>query len=342
MSNLSKQDLDDLFNLFYGDFEALAVYLFLKHKGVGVYSERHLAAAAGVGRSKVRSILSRLIKMKIIATSSSKGSGTVVNHIGTKSDQLDPDRTSVDPDRTSWSQMDHLDRKLGGLTEVSGVVQCERSEPEATQNSVSAKSTQGAAPVGAEKAGAFPLSKENNFNSFSEDTHEQEQAHVETDSVNVKSIPSRQTGVCLPNPAKKPRKPRKKKERIIPPEVKELAAEWFEWSCGKSPSTKYNKIKFEDAVLAMTTGTQRDIDDIRRMFEFIKQDVNPPGKSGFRYADNFVSPCSWNNKWRNDRNKMDSCFSAMEAANFKGKDYNPYDPKHYKPHPSGFGICWPD
>lgn len=113
---------------------------------------------------------------------------------------------------------------------------------------------------------------------------------------------------------------RKKKPRSIPPEVKELAQEWFDWAAPRNPSTPFNLEKFEDAILAMTKGTQKTFEDIRNMFEFIKSDEKD---EGFCYAENFESPCTWKNKWANGLTKMDSAFKEMKRRKFQSEKEKP-------------------
>lgn len=110
------------------------------------------------------------------------------------------------------------------------------------------------------------------------------------------------------NPAKN-KKPKIRKEP--PEEVKELAKIWFDWACSQTPTTKFNLEKFEDAIWAMTKKTQRDIEDIKRLFAFIKSDQK---EKGFCYARNFISPTKWNKVWSNDLTALDNAFNSMGKA----------------------------
>ncbi len=210
MSNLSKQDLDDLFNLFYGDFEALAVYLFLRWKGDGIFPLSQLITATGIKRRQLNAILSRLIKMELISVEMKKNKGahvvigdTKTPNRATKTTHRDTKTTFKIPGATKTT---NRDTKMHNLTAFSGVVKCEQSEPKARELPTS---IEGSAPEHVAssddahlKASAFrdtPLSFSNLDFSSSKETSEQEQAHIDTDSVNVSSKPRRQTGVRSEN-----------------------------------------------------------------------------------------------------------------------------------------------
>lgn len=127
-----------------------------------------------------------------------------------------------------------------------------------------------------------------------------------------------------PKPSTKPKpRPKRKIEVLIPEDVKALAKEWFDWASAKSPSTKFSYAKFELSIFKMTQGTQKDLSDIRAMFEFIQSDEKD---EGFCYAKNFISPVGWDKKWSNDLSKLDNCFNSMsKARKSRTKDSMPSD-----------------
>jgi hypothetical protein len=140
--------------------------------------------------------------------------------------------------------------------------------------------------------------------------------------VNSSSIsPTTKTTAKLETKTKSKTKSRRKmKPRSIPPEVKELAKEWYDWALTKGTTSRYNLEKFEDAILAMTKGTQKTFEDIRNMFEFIKSDEKD---EGFCYAENFISPCTWKKEWANGLSKMDNAFKEMKRRKFQSENEKP-------------------
>lgn len=100
-----------------------------------------------------------------------------------------------------------------------------------------------------------------------------------------------------------------KKIRVLPSSADaDLAERWFLWAKERAPKTKFDQTKFAEAIAKAKKDYALTDQEMDALFEFVRADEF--------YGQNFLSPCTYKNKWKNGMTKMESALAAQQKKYF--------------------------